>query len=59
VEDDLIGEKLLDIVGDLMRDTPRREKMSRAMKSLAHPQAADCIASLLIGLAKNSPREGC
>jgi undecaprenyldiphospho-muramoylpentapeptide beta-N-acetylglucosaminyltransferase len=59
VEDDLIGEKLLDIVGDLMRDTPRREKMRRAMKSLAHPQAADCIASLLIGLAKNSPREGC
>jgi UDP-N-acetylglucosamine:LPS N-acetylglucosamine transferase len=59
VEDDLIGEKLLDVVGDLMRDAQGREEMSRAMKSLAHPQAADCIASLLTGLAKNSPREGC
>jgi undecaprenyldiphospho-muramoylpentapeptide beta-N-acetylglucosaminyltransferase len=59
VEDELVGEKFLDVVADLMRDARRREKMRRAMNSLAHPQAADCIASLLIGLAKNSPREGC
>jgi UDP-N-acetylglucosamine--N-acetylmuramyl-(pentapeptide) pyrophosphoryl-undecaprenol N-acetylglucosamine transferase len=59
VEDELIGEKFLDVVGELIRDGRRREKMRRAMNSLAHPQAADCIASLLIGLAKNSPREGC
>ena len=59
VEDQLISDKLLDMVRELMRSTHRREQMRREMNSLAHPQAADCIASLLVGLAENSPREGC
>jgi UDP-N-acetylglucosamine--N-acetylmuramyl-(pentapeptide) pyrophosphoryl-undecaprenol N-acetylglucosamine transferase len=59
VDDELIGDKLLDVVRDLMHADHRREQMRREMKSLANPQAADCIASLLAGLAEKSPREGC
>jgi UDP-N-acetylglucosamine--N-acetylmuramyl-(pentapeptide) pyrophosphoryl-undecaprenol N-acetylglucosamine transferase len=59
VEDEAIANTLLNVVRELMRSGQRREQMRRAMKSLAHPQAADCIASLLEGLAENSPREGC
>ncbi len=59
VEDEAISANLLDVVRDLMRSATRREEMRREMKSLAQPQAADCIASLLVHLAENSPREGC
>jgi undecaprenyldiphospho-muramoylpentapeptide beta-N-acetylglucosaminyltransferase len=57
--DGLLGEKLLEVVRDLIRSSHRRVQMQREMVSLARPQAADCIASLIVGLAENSPREGC
>jgi UDP-N-acetylglucosamine:LPS N-acetylglucosamine transferase len=59
LEDELVSDSLLDVVRDLIRSAPRRDQMRREMKSLARPQAADCIASLLVRLAENSPREGC
>jgi len=59
VEDGLIGDNLLRIVQDLMKDKTRREQMRQEMRSLARPQAADCIADLMKGLADRNPKEGC
>ncbi len=59
VADELIGTNLLQVVRGLMKDEAHREQMRREMRSLARPEAADCIADLLIGLAACNPKEGC
>jgi undecaprenyldiphospho-muramoylpentapeptide beta-N-acetylglucosaminyltransferase len=59
IRDEAIGANLLQVVRDLMKDEARREQMQQEMRSLARPQAADCIADLLVGLAARNPKEGC
>jgi undecaprenyldiphospho-muramoylpentapeptide beta-N-acetylglucosaminyltransferase len=59
IADEMIGSNLLKAVGDLMEDEPRRYQMRQKMRSLSQPQAADCIADLLRGLAARNPQEGC
>ncbi len=52
IEDSQIAEQIVPKVHELMADVAKRENMSRAMHSLAKPEAATRIASLLTGLAK-------
>jgi UDP-N-acetylglucosamine--N-acetylmuramyl-(pentapeptide) pyrophosphoryl-undecaprenol N-acetylglucosamine transferase len=59
IADELIGSNLLQTVRELMEDEHRRNQMRREMRSLSRPQAADCIADLLRGLAVRNPQEGC
>jgi UDP-N-acetylglucosamine:LPS N-acetylglucosamine transferase len=51
IEDSLLAEQIVTKVRGLMADHDKREKMSQAMLSLAKPDAAARIASLLMGLA--------
>ncbi len=46
-----LTDDLLETVRSLMQDEPRKQSMSAAMLSLAHPQAAQKIAGVLAGLA--------
>ena len=57
INDADLPDQLLVVVRDLMRDTDRREKMSRTMFSLARPEAAKSIAHLLQNLAMERGRE--
>jgi UDP-N-acetylglucosamine--N-acetylmuramyl-(pentapeptide) pyrophosphoryl-undecaprenol N-acetylglucosamine transferase len=50
-------EKLLSTVQGVMRDQERREKMCRAMRSLARPTAAQDISHLLKNLAADQSQE--
>jgi UDP-N-acetylglucosamine--N-acetylmuramyl-(pentapeptide) pyrophosphoryl-undecaprenol N-acetylglucosamine transferase len=59
VADELIGDNLLEVVRELITNKARREQMRQKMRSLARPQAADCIADLLKSLAARNPKEGC
>jgi UDP-N-acetylglucosamine:LPS N-acetylglucosamine transferase len=52
IEDSQLAEQLLPRVRNLMSDIEKREKMSQVMHSLARPEAAAKIATLLIDLAK-------
>jgi UDP-N-acetylglucosamine--N-acetylmuramyl-(pentapeptide) pyrophosphoryl-undecaprenol N-acetylglucosamine transferase len=51
VADADLASRLLPAVQELMRDRDRREKMRQAMQSLAKPDAAQSIASLLFDMA--------
>ena len=53
IEDLNLVEQIVPKVRELMADHAKREKMSQAMHSLARPDAAARIASLLIELAKS------
>jgi UDP-N-acetylglucosamine:LPS N-acetylglucosamine transferase len=53
IEDAQIAEQILVKVRELMADHAKREKMSQIMHSLAKPEAAASIASLLTDLAKS------
>jgi len=55
LQDELLGEKLLLIVKDLLENTNKREAMRAAMQSLSLPHAADAIASQLLELAGEQP----
>jgi len=54
VHDEALEGKLLSVVRDLMGDSSKLERMRRAMHSLAHPDAAKSIASLLFDLAADA-----
>lgn len=47
-----LGTELISTVRSLVSDPARLQKMAQAMRSLAHPQAADKIAGLLMELAR-------
>jgi UDP-N-acetylglucosamine--N-acetylmuramyl-(pentapeptide) pyrophosphoryl-undecaprenol N-acetylglucosamine transferase len=51
LQDELLGEKLLSIVKDLLENPNKRQAMHSAMKTLSHPDAAGAIASQLLKLA--------
>lgn len=52
--DEQLGEKLLNLVSNLMQDQRRRQAMSEAMLSLSQPQAAGAIAGILSKLAESA-----
>lgn len=54
VADEDIPARLLTVVRELMHDEPRREAMGQAMRSLARPEAAESIASILHDLVASS-----
>lgn len=56
VADAELASRLLPAVQDLMRDPGRREQMRQAMQSLARPDAAQSIASLLFDMAGRGQR---
>ena len=47
--------RLLPMIQGLMRNRARRQRMSQAMRSLAHPEAASAIGALLTSLANLHP----
>ena len=55
LEDAELAQKFSPVVRELMADAPRRQKMASAMRSLAHPEAAKRIASLITDLAGTPP----
>jgi undecaprenyldiphospho-muramoylpentapeptide beta-N-acetylglucosaminyltransferase len=50
LQDDELKEKLMPTIHDLLDDQTQRKRMSQAMLSMATPEAAESIASLLHGL---------
>jgi UDP-N-acetylglucosamine--N-acetylmuramyl-(pentapeptide) pyrophosphoryl-undecaprenol N-acetylglucosamine transferase len=54
IEDAQLAEQIVPKVRGLISDTAKREKMSQIMRSLAKPEAAASIASLLTNLAKST-----
>ncbi len=54
IEDAQLVEQIVPKVRELMADHAKREKMSQNMHSLAKPDAAASIASLIISLAKST-----
>jgi UDP-N-acetylglucosamine--N-acetylmuramyl-(pentapeptide) pyrophosphoryl-undecaprenol N-acetylglucosamine transferase len=55
LQDELLSEKLLVVVKDLLENPNKREAMRSAMQSLSHPDAAEAIASQMIELAGEQP----
>jgi len=58
LRDEALSDQLLPTILELIRDTDRREHMQQAMHSLACPQAAGQIASLLVERAYGSGNKG-
>ena len=58
LRDEALVDQLLPTVLELIRDTARRERMKQAMHSLARPEAAGQIASLLVERAQSSGNKG-
>jgi UDP-N-acetylglucosamine--N-acetylmuramyl-(pentapeptide) pyrophosphoryl-undecaprenol N-acetylglucosamine transferase len=54
IEDAQLAEQIIPKVRELMSDHAKREKMSQIMHSLAKPEAAASIASLVTSLAKST-----
>lgn len=54
VEDAELTQRMLPLILDLIHDPQKREQMSRAMKSIANPQAASAIAGEITTLAERS-----
>jgi UDP-N-acetylglucosamine--N-acetylmuramyl-(pentapeptide) pyrophosphoryl-undecaprenol N-acetylglucosamine transferase len=50
--------QVLSVVQELIQDQPRRGAMQRAMRELAHPQAAGEIAGLIRNVASGVPDQG-
>lgn len=50
VKDEFLMEGLMPVIKDLLANPSKREAMSKAMKSLSHPQAAQAIAEQLLQL---------
>jgi UDP-N-acetylglucosamine:LPS N-acetylglucosamine transferase len=55
LQDELLENKLLVVLKDLLNNKPKLEAMRVAMKSLSHPNAADAIAGELVALAGGQP----
>jgi len=55
--DQELPQRLSPLVRELMQDTDRRQRMQRAMRSLAHPEAAQTIAGLLQRSARFKDQE--
>ena len=53
-ESQLTPESLMQTLVSLFRDRPRLQRMSRAARSLAHPEAAAAIARIAVGLMKKT-----
>jgi undecaprenyldiphospho-muramoylpentapeptide beta-N-acetylglucosaminyltransferase len=53
LDDSNLNNQLLPVVRELLIDRERMDRMTNAMKSLAHPQAAEEIGSLLMNLASS------
>ena len=51
LQDEILKDRLLPLVKDLLLNPAKREAMRAAMRSLAHPEAAAAIAGQLIELA--------
>lgn len=51
LQDELLNDRLLPVVKDLLTNHNKREAMRAAMQNLSQPQAADRIASQLVTLA--------
>jgi UDP-N-acetylglucosamine:LPS N-acetylglucosamine transferase len=58
VEDAELSEKIVPLVGGLMRDPGRREQMRAAMRSLARPDSAKSIAKVLVDLVDGKTQKG-
>lgn len=54
--DEDLREGLQPLIRDLIRDHERRNRMAEAMRSLAHPRAAESIADILFDLAESAGR---
>lgn len=52
MRDEQLGQELLPALHSLLRNETKRLQMRQAMQSLAHPQAAQTLARLLIQLAQ-------
>ena len=50
VKDEMLKNELLPVIKDLLANPSKREAMSKAMKSLSHPQAAQAIAEQIMQL---------
>lgn len=50
IEDAALKDELLDTIKSLLKDRDRTDAMRLAMRSLAHPEAADAVASQLMEL---------
>jgi undecaprenyldiphospho-muramoylpentapeptide beta-N-acetylglucosaminyltransferase len=55
LQDELLDDTLLSVLTDLLGNTNKRKEMGAAMKSLSRPNAAEQIASQLIGQAGGQP----
>ncbi len=55
IKDERLDTELLPIVRDLLRNPSKREAMGVAMKTLAHPRAAQAIAEQLLELGGERP----
>lgn len=55
LQDELLEDKLLSVVKDILVNENKLEAMRTAMKKLAHPDAASIIASQLVKLAGEQP----
>jgi UDP-N-acetylglucosamine--N-acetylmuramyl-(pentapeptide) pyrophosphoryl-undecaprenol N-acetylglucosamine transferase len=54
LDDEKLKDELSGKVLELMHDHAKREQMSEAMRSLAHPEASEKIADLIIALGKSA-----
>jgi UDP-N-acetylglucosamine:LPS N-acetylglucosamine transferase len=55
LQDELLNDKLLSILKDLLLNKHKLEAMRAAAKKLSHPNAASVIASQLFELAGGQP----
>ncbi|MCA1954122.1 MAG: undecaprenyldiphospho-muramoylpentapeptide beta-N-acetylglucosaminyltransferase [Anaerolinea sp.] len=57
VRDEALNTELLPGLQTLLQDAAQRQRMSKAMQALAHPQAAQTLADLLLQLAQASSQQ--
>jgi UDP-N-acetylglucosamine--N-acetylmuramyl-(pentapeptide) pyrophosphoryl-undecaprenol N-acetylglucosamine transferase len=55
LQDELLEDKLLPVIQDLLLNKHKLEAMRAAMKKMSHPNAANVIASQLVELAGEQP----
>ena len=55
LQDELLEDKLLPVIHDLLLNKHKLEAMRNAMKRISHPNAANVIASQLVELAGEQP----
>jgi UDP-N-acetylglucosamine--N-acetylmuramyl-(pentapeptide) pyrophosphoryl-undecaprenol N-acetylglucosamine transferase len=55
LQDELLNDKLLSVLNDLLQNRNKLEAMRAAMKKISHPNAANVIASQVLVLAGGQP----